>query len=582
MNHLSWVLIVILVFGAAYAGSLTFVYVEGDDASSIAYHALGRDANLQPRYGAYQAGADLIVRLLPAKEGVLRVSAMMLTSLAAICVCILMLALAFDWMKGAAVTHKALVALLVLLACPELIYLGLVYEPTMLAMSFVLAAHLLLRRTVREWEWRETRHLSSWLKIGFSSLLFGFGAACRWDVVLYGGVIFADLVIGSGLWQTNNTRSLWDRFRIATVWGILALLLWGAGIVSSGYGVRIFSENMKMAAHVAGQERNYISIVGACQTLFTPAFIVLGLWGWVTLSRQLRWLSFLSFVATIGYLSTRLAWPKEFLVFVPPLVLCVAAGFSNICQGDRPVRRKRALQAGAILLVLLPWVFGVQATLGDTAWGPGFELRPYDRPEGGGKHFALTIGAGAAFPTPEGPRPLFGHAAIIFGGGWRSLVRSLEEERRQAIQTAIEAGMPYVVIQGDTGYAVAELAGMGFKTRDAKFVRTRDAKDGGRGTEVKLRFFSNDDGRHVILWKLALARPELFQDVAKLREIIALGGADRVVVTGYGSGLRTLYKGAPDAMQKLGSTSAIVNLRQLIESISKQNKSDESLSPRTE
>jgi len=574
MSRLSWVLVVIVVFGTVYAASLTFVYVEGDDASSIAYHALGRNRGLQPPYSAYQAGTDLILRLLPAKEGILRVSAMTISSLAAICVGILMLALAFDWMKGAAVTHKALVALVVLLACPELLYLGLVYTPTMMAMSFLLAAHLLLRSIVREWEWPETSHLSNWLKMGFSALLFGFGAACRWNVLLYGGVIFADLVIGSGLRQTNNKRSVWNRLRIAMAWGILAVLVWGAVIASSGYGVRAILETTNMAAKIAAEERNYLAIIGACQTLFTPAFIVFGLWGWAALPRQLKLLSFLSFVAMIGVLRMGWAWPKEFLMFVPPLVLCVVAGFSNIWQGDRPVRPKRVLQAGAIILLLLPWIFGVQATYGDTAWGPGFELRPYDRPSGRGNELALRIGGGAAFPTPEGPRPLFGHAAVLLGGGWRSLVRSLEEERRQAIQTAIEGGMPFMVVQGSTGYAVAELAGMGFTTSDTK--------SGGDEALGRVRRFFSDDGRHVTLWELGLGRPESLKNEGHLREVIAVGRTERVVVHGYPSSLRTLYKAVPDAMQKLGPTTAIVNLRQLIESISKQNKSDENLRPRTE
>jgi hypothetical protein len=564
MNRLSWVLVVILAFGTVYAASLTFVYVEGDDASSIAYHALGRDRVLQPPYSAYQGGTDLILRLLPAREPILRVAAMTISSLAAICVSLLMLALAFDWMKGAADTHKGLAALVVLLACPELFYLGLVYTPTMIAMSFMLAAHLLLRSTVREWERPETIRHGNWLKMTISAVLVGFGGACRWNVLLYGAVIFADLIITSGLGQPNDKHAVWNRLRFGMLWGVLAVLVWGVVIAAGGYGFGAISKTTNTVVQIAGVERHYISIIGAGQALFTPAFLVLGLWGWFGLPRQLKWLAALSFLAIIGVVF-RLGWtdPKQFLMFVPPLMLCLISGFYDILRGDRPVRLKRALQAGVVLLVLLPWVFGLRATYGNTAWGPGFELRPYDRTSGSGTGFAVTIGAGAALPTAEGLRPLSGHAAVLFGGGWRRFVLRLEEERQQAIQTAVEGRMPFLVVQGDTGFAVAELAGMGFQTRDAK---------AGAGDDLgRVRHFSNDNGRHVILWQLRLARPELFQDMTKLREVIAVGGAERVVVQGYPSGLRELYEAAPEAMQELGPTSAIVNLRQLIESNAKQS-----------
>lgn len=575
MNRLSWVLVVILIFGIIYAGSLTFVYVEGDDASSIAYHALGRDRALQPPYSVYHAGADLILSLLPAREHTLRVAAMTISSLAAICVGILMLALAFAWMDGTSVVQKWLVALVVLLASPELFYLGLVYTPSLIAMTFALAAHLLIRQAVSGWERPEKNRLNNWLKVALSAALFGFGGACRWDVLLYGGVIFADLIIGPGIQQADNIRRpVWNRSRLAVSWGTLALLAWGVVIAASGYGFGSISKTTNMAAQIAAEEHNYLYTIGAGQALFTPGFVALGLWGWFALPWQRKWLVSLAFVAMIGVIFG-LGWrdPKTWIVFIPPMVLCVVSGFRDIWQGDRPVGRKRVLQAGTILLLLLPWIFGVRATYGDTAWGAGFELRPYDRPSGRGNHFALTIGAGAAFPTPEGPRPLFGHAAVLLGGGWRSLVRSLEEERIKAIQTAVQGGMPFMVIQGSTGYAVAELAGMGFTTSGVE--------SGGDKTLGGVRHFFSDDGRQVTLWKLALGRPEFLKDAGHLRELIAVGGTERVVVHGYPSSLRTLYKAAPNAMQKLGPTTAIVDIVRVAESVAKQSESNEKANPVT-
>src|SRR5262245_19526722 len=87
---------VLLVFGAVYARALTFEYVDGDDASSIAYHALGRDEVTQGSYAGYQSGADLLLRLVPAHEPTLRVLAITLTCLAMMLYVVLMLRLVFD------------------------------------------------------------------------------------------------------------------------------------------------------------------------------------------------------------------------------------------------------------------------------------------------------------------------------------------------------------------------------------------------------------------------------------------------------------------------------------------------------
>ena len=78
MGRTSWIWLVVLVFGFVFVRSLTFKYVDGDDASTIAYHALGRNADLQPPYGTYHAGMDVILSVLPAQENILRIVSMVI------------------------------------------------------------------------------------------------------------------------------------------------------------------------------------------------------------------------------------------------------------------------------------------------------------------------------------------------------------------------------------------------------------------------------------------------------------------------------------------------------------------------
>ena len=138
------------LFLLIYARSLTFVYIEGDDATSIAYHALGRVRDVQPPYSAYQCMMDAILGLLPAQEHVLRVTAMLMTAIAAPILVLLLAMLAFELAGDRIRIPWPVAAILVPLAAPELIYLGLVYTPALVGLSAAVGAHVLARRG---WFW---------------------------------------------------------------------------------------------------------------------------------------------------------------------------------------------------------------------------------------------------------------------------------------------------------------------------------------------------------------------------------------------------------------------------------------------
>ena len=105
-----WPIVVLVAFGAVYSASLTFVYVEGDDAVSIAYHVLGRDSSIQPPYSPYHSLMDSFLSLLPPREPLLRRCAIGVTSAAAPIFVILMLTLFLQWSSGSLRTCQAPVA----------------------------------------------------------------------------------------------------------------------------------------------------------------------------------------------------------------------------------------------------------------------------------------------------------------------------------------------------------------------------------------------------------------------------------------------------------------------------------------
>lgn len=555
MRNWAWVWIVLLLFGAVYAASLTFVYVEGDDADSAAYHAMGRDRQLHPPYAPYHGMLDLVLGILPASEPVIRTASIALTSAAAACMVLLMLGLAFQWLGDLTADQKLIGALGVLLAAPELSYLGLVYLPSVIAMSFVLGAHLLLKQAIGSEGVPITNR--DRILFGASALLFAFGAACRWDTVLYGGVIFVDTLLVGGCPRRKTMHPFLKRLAGCVLWGANALILWMAAVTVTGYGIYDLARMAFYSGELSsGRTAVTASTISGLLSLFTPAFVLLCGWGWVTLARTRSALAVVSVFAllpAIPWLTT--GSPKQIIFAIPSLAACAAAGMIALWELNSPGRA--VIRAALAALLFGPWIIGVRATVGDTAWGPGFEQRAYDREAASGLQFSLGFLEGAAIPTQEGPRSLFGHAGTLLGGGWRRVTGQIAAERRAALRYAIDLSLPFIVLQGSDGSASAELVGMGFTTRDPRFGPDAESL-------LHLRRFSDSRGRTLRLLKSNVPLDGLLQNADNIAKVARLGGRDQIVVFGfYSRNTRTLYTTAPESLTRLGPNSLVLDLPRL-------------------
>ncbi len=545
-TYKSGILLVVCLFGLIYARSLTFVYIEGDDATSVAYHALGRNAELEPRYSVYQCMMDTILGVLPPREPVVRVAAMAMTALAAPALVLLMAALAFEWAGDLIAIPWALGALFIPLAAPELIYLGLLYTPAVVAMTAAVGAHVTVRVALRRrklW-WRDP-----WLWV--AAALLGAGAACRWDVAAYGAVVAADIWLGPGLAGRGATGRM--RLLTAALWGAGAAAAWVAAIALSGYGPGQIWRTVRASGPLEDFP-GWLITAANMQTFATPAMVLLAVTGLAVLLRRRHRLAI---PALLGMLLTaryvRYGVPKWFLVATPGLAACALVGLSTVWQRWRrgwPAMGTRAAVAAA---VLLPWVCGLQMVFGDSAYGPGFQVRAFDRPAPGRMVMRVALGAGALAPTPEGPRPIGGHAWVLLGGGWRQIALEGAAERTNAVRAALAGGWPLLEDQGQ-GYMVATLAGMGFTTRD-DWRRTL-----GGGFVGERRFYAADRTEIRMLW--LRERDSLF-DAAGVSRLRQLAGADAVVIYGYTSTLRRCHKLAAGSLVPLGATAARLDLQKL-------------------
>lgn len=554
----AWVFIVIILFGIVYQISGTFVYVDGDDATSIAYHVMGRVKSMQLPYSPYHGMMDRVLSFLPAQEELVRVTAFGVTRLAAILMMILIFALVYDWLNTSAKHTPAwhvFVVVITLIAAPEFFYFGLVYAPTFIAMSFILSAHLLLRSLNRRVDATPRQRLVIY---GFSLILFGFGAAFRWNTAAYGIVIAADLFLS----QSRENSPIRARLGLPIKWGVLALVSSFLMIALSGIGVEAFAGAFETILYVFNQAgtlspdseattvESLLRTVLTLTPLFTPAFALVFVVGVIKLIKER---SPLMVVILAGILSI-LPWigsgvPKFIITSLPLFVLTFVVGLNEVI-GFIDKQRNRSLAYAVLFLALIaPWLIGVRIQREGTAWGPGFELRRFDYVEADGTAIGITFGPGTAFPTPESTRPLFGHAHVLFAE-WKRFTLSRADERQKALDTALQLGIPIVTTSWSPDYYLDMLYAMGFQTSDPSdhmdtssfFLERRYGDAQGKNISV---LYHEVDG----------------EDIAEFENYIKQNTTlSKIVLLGYPKTMHAMYSYYPESMEPLGTNSAIVDL----------------------
>lgn len=547
-----WLFTVVLVFGLVFSASLTFAYVEGDDASMIAYHALGRVADVQPPYNPYHSMTDAWLGLLPAREPLLRVAAISLSAASAVVMTLLILALAFDGLKPIPEISPLASALAVLAALPELFYLGLLFTPSLPAMSLILLAHLVARRALPALHRRASGSYAGLPGLVLAAVLFGTGAACRWDTVTYGAIITADLALHALKLEDGSDR-LSRRLGTAMLWGTMALFAFFAAVIVSGYGLGDVLGVARFGTSFSGSRPRFSGpALAALQSLLTPGFglfTLLGLWSLARRIPRLAATAALGLLLAVPWMVTGV--PKYLIVAIPGLVTAFILGFSQ--TWELPGKHTRVLaRLLAVLCLILPWVVGVRIAYEDSSWGPGFEVRPFTSSLTVNREPAFGSGAGA--PTPEGPRPMWGHLHVLLGGEWRRLIQDLALERSRVILAAAARNLPILRLRGSNGFDTAELAARGYSTRDSV------SRPSTRVPFLLERYFQHPRGGRITY--LRTEQPEILSSVAILESLSREYG-DRVIVLGYPSDLRSLYRCAPRALEPLGPMSSFLNIPEL-------------------
>ena len=441
---------VALLFVIVYIFSLTYVYVEGDDASTVAYHALGRKPDFQQPYSPYHGMMDFVLSFFPANEPLLRYISITLSAFSALLFVVLSLKLISEWLPRN--THKNLVYFIPLLPIivPELLFFGLIYMPSTLAMSLILIGHLGARRAFGG----PGQH---YLMFILSLLLYGLGASFRWDVAVYGIVIFVDILFV--VW--NKQRWSFANLLKLGIWSVLAIISVIFFIYLSGYPPARIIEIITWAKdYLSAKEGSNFKRIGVVISLLTPAFLLCFAIGLIRLVMDKKWSYML--LALVGFLPKLYLGftflPKALIMVLPGLFLIAYYGFDFIMNKSSnylnyfggKVSFARIL---FFLIIALPWIVGVKIDTNNTSRGPGFEIRYKDNSSfDSGKSLDANISinnikpgffsGGFPIPTPEGPRPIWGYGSVLAGGGWRLLVKGIDEERDHAIVLSQKENLP--------------------------------------------------------------------------------------------------------------------------------------------
>lgn len=559
-----------IIFGIVYACSLSFVYIEGDDASSVLFHALGRNVSLQPPYSPYHGMMDIFLGILPANEIIVRYTSIGISALAAASIVVLIIKLIQEWLPGLNNSKLTVLIVFILLCSPEIFYLGMVYTPSLIAMSLVLAAHLLIRFAYK-------RFLTPVIVIKYfvslfflSAIIFGVGVACRWDIGTYLIFIVADLTLNAG-----NNKPLKQVLKFNLAWGVLAFIASLIAIFGSGYGMSDIQFALNLAKSEILSSDSWFATLGAYQTIFTPALAIFFLTGWLFLAytqKRLAVLVVLGLISVAPYLFSR--EPKMILPAFAAIWLAVAAGINLIWFSNTRFKYLTFARVSTIILMVLPWLVGLQVNSEETSWGPGFDIKTFVPASAEGNtpdivtnqvedravsisDFNLSLEGGFAIPTPEGPRPLGGHANVLLNGEWRDLALKLDTERKSVVEQALSTDLNILQDEGNSIF-IAKLVEMNFLTNDKK---ASYALNG-----INERKFFNPEGEFVKLQVLKV-RKSLF-DKVQILELIKLNPNRKVILlSGYSSTIRKLFDTAPESVSPLGPFSAIVDLDALVKTL---------------
>lgn len=421
----------ILLFFILALTALNFNYVEGDDASTILHHTLGRDSNLQPVYSPYHSMLDTMLSLVPSQnEGTLRYISVTASFLSGFFVIFFLAYLLKDkFLKYE--EHLTYFLFLLPFFIPDILFNSLLINPANISFALILLAHMLFNKYLNS---------KRYLYLVLSVLLFGFGVSFRWNNGFYLFVLFGVYLLDIN----NNTKgvSILNQFKKSFLIFPLFIISVVGFIQISGYSIFDIIDVYKYgSSYLEKSDYSLLAMAASAIPFITPVFLLLFILGIINCLRDKRYMPLtLLLIALIPYFLLGIyPFYKYLICILVPLVFIQFYGFLSI--------KRKVFKTIIVCSVFLPWILGLQIQ-SNSAWGPGFEMKIKNsnsndlnsfNPDNSTaiKQVKLNFGSGMAMPTPEGPRPLYGFGKV-FLTDWYQFIETNNNEREMAVKYALE------------------------------------------------------------------------------------------------------------------------------------------------
>ena len=421
----------IVIYTILFVFTLNFNFVEGDDATTVMYHLMDRNTDIQKPYSAYHSMFDALLSPISKKnEWLLRHVSIGISFIFGLLTLLSLAKLVFLKSKQS-LEQITLVLILLPFIIPEVLFSSLLINPTLLSITFVLWSHIWLLKYLQN---------NKKLYIVFAIISFGIGVSFRWSNGFYLFILFGDFILNEPI--VNKKLIDIDRLKKSLLifpFFVLAVVL---SIQVSGYSLmNIYETYSTGSAYVEQMETSYTAMFASAITFLTPSFLILLLLGLIYCVKYKAYRNLvLLLFALVPYLVVGLYPSYKYMICV--LVILVLLSIQGASMLKKPW-----MKVGLASVVFLPWLIGAEIDV-NSAWGPGFEVKmktvQYDDVNNFNPDKTISIdnvdvvfGSGMAMPTPEGARPIYGFGYVLLKD-WKTYVSDNNKERKNATQYAID------------------------------------------------------------------------------------------------------------------------------------------------
>ncbi|WCO02522.1 glycosyltransferase family 39 protein [Psychroserpens ponticola] len=447
------ILFVVLGFTA-----LNFNYIEGDDAQTVLHHVFGRDASFQPPYSPYHSMFDTVLSAVSTQnEASLRIFSIVFTFTFSLLV-LLFIAKIVNEVFEEKKKNVSWFLLMMPFVIPEMLFSGLIINPTNISFALVLLSHIFLIKYLKN---------NKLLFLIIAILLFGFGVSFRWISGFYIFVLFGHFIFSNS--SSIKTLISIDKLKKSLIvfpFFIVSVLLW---IQISGYSIfDIYDVFVHGTKYLEGKETSLLSIGATAISFTTPALVVLLILGTIHCVREkLLFPLALLLISILPYFTMGIIPMYKYMVTtVLPIVIVSAYGFVSI--------KRQSFKYVLFAVIVIPWFIGFQIE-SNTAWGPGFEVRSITNNNINEINFNpdkstsindinIVVGSGMAMPTSEGPRPLFGFGKVLLKD-WCRFVANNNIERESSVNYAIDNNCN-ILQDVNHSFMASKLCEIGYYTED--------------------------------------------------------------------------------------------------------------------